>query len=84
MRPHVAVSEGRAVEVKGEQPLCVALVGHTVEAELVAHVGGLPRPQQPPRGRHQGPVLPTHILRPVVSEQHCIVYLYQLVTRYFH
>ena len=64
---HVAVSEGWAVEVQGQQPLAVALVLHAVEAELVAHVGGLPGAQRPPGQLGQAPVPPGQLLGPVVA-----------------
>ena len=67
MTSYVAISERRAVEVERHQPLAVALVLHAVEAEHVAHVGGLPGPQPPPRQLSKASVLPGLLARPVVA-----------------
>ena len=64
---HVAVREGRAVDMQGQQPLAVALILHPVEAQLVAHVGGLPGAQGPPGQLGQPAVPPGHLIRPVVA-----------------
>lgn len=64
---HVAVSEGWAVNVQGQKPLAVALILHAVEAELVAHVGGLPGAQRPPGQLGEAPVFLGDLLGPVVA-----------------